>query len=312
MYEEYELIPELEMLLNKNNSYYPGRMYEQYSQGEYENGNTSAETSPKTVWLHNTELNGPCFAGNINFLYNGGANEATATYNTKISFRENFSVQQKNNFINNLQQAAATWDNAAEIQVKDIQGNFSQRIRLRFKLNIVTDSNNANKITDVHAAGTRAIPVVMGKDREVVSREMNVFINSEKNVLVHELGHVWGLSDEYKDGGVWGWLTMKFSPCHVGSDSPLVQDKMSIMNQGYTDAGEFRTRFFAHFGRAILDAFWGLKNYIHPVIYNGRTMARTIQGRVVLLKKNIAGAAPYTTDTPFNPQFTYIQVAKRN
>jgi hypothetical protein len=66
------------------------------------------------------------------------------------------------------------------------------------------------------------------------------------------------------------------------------------------------------FGRALLPAFWGLKNYIRPVKHGGRIIAQTIQGRIALLKKDIAGSAPYTTDMPpFNPQFTYFQVAKR-
>jgi hypothetical protein len=143
-------------------------------------------------------------------------------------------------------------------------------------------------------------------------REINVFIGTTRNVLVHELGHVWGLLDEYDTK----WIEMKFSPGHVGSSSPLIKDTKAIMNIGYQDevsnSGEFRTRYFTHFGRALLPGFRGLKNYIRPVKHGGRTIAQTIQGRIALLKKDIAGSAPYTTDMPpFNPQFTYFQVTKR-
>ena len=104
---EYELIPELEMLLNEGqHSRYSNGNYPLYRENEYEDSGT-AIAKPKTIWRHNTELNGPCFAGNFDFLYNGGANEATATFNTKISFRQNFPAQQKNDFINNLKRAAA-------------------------------------------------------------------------------------------------------------------------------------------------------------------------------------------------------------
>jgi hypothetical protein len=166
-------------------------------------------------------------------------------------------------------------------------------------------------VADVFAAGGRtAWP--FAKDRETVRRELNVFITSSRNTLIHELGHVWGLLDEYDTA----WLEKKFSPGHVGTDSPLVKDKKAIMNEGYMDetgnTGEFRGRYFQHFGRALLKSFWGLKDYMIPVRFNGKTVAQNVQGRIALLKKDIAGSAPYTSDVPpFNPQFTHIQIAKR-
>lgn len=266
---------------------------------------------PKTILLYNTDLNAPYFGGNFNFLYNGGANEATITFNTYLSYRKNYTDTQKRAFVHNLRSAVAVWDNAAEVQVKDSSGNYNTRIRLRFKLNLVSDTKNANKITDIHPTNTWS-SWFNGKNREIVMRELNVFIGTTRNVLVHELGHVWGLLDEYDTK----WIEMKFSPGQVGSSSPLIKDTKAIMNIGYQDeasnSGEFRTRYFTHFGRALLPAFWGLKNYIHPVKHGGRIIAQAIYGRIVLLKKDIAGSAPYTADMPpFNPRFTYFQVAKR-
>lgn len=266
---------------------------------------------PKTISRYNTDLNAPYFGGNFNFLYNGGANEATITFNTWLSYRKNYPDPQKRDFISRLRSAVAVWDNAAEVQVQDSSGNYNTRIKLRFNLNIVTDTRNANKVTDIHPTGTWS-SWFNGKDREIVMREMNVFIGTTRNVFVHELGHVWGLMDEYDTK----WIEMKFSPAHVGSGSPLIKDTKAIMNLGYQDetynGGEFRTRYFTHFGRALLPAFWGLKNYIQPVVHNGKTISKTIQGRIALLKKDIAGSAPYTSDVPpFNSQFTYFQIAKR-
>ncbi|MCI0389316.1 MAG: hypothetical protein MOB07_11215 [Acidobacteria bacterium] len=87
------------------------------------------------------------------------------------------------------------------------------------------------------------------------------------------------------------------------------------MNEGYMDetgnTGEFRGRYFKHFGRALLNSFWGLKNYVIPIKHNGKVVSRSVQGRIALLKKDIAGSAPYANDVlPFNPRFTGIQVAK--
>jgi peptidoglycan hydrolase-like protein with peptidoglycan-binding domain len=265
---------------------------------------------PKSIWRNNTDLDAPYFGGNFNFLYNGGSSEAQITFNTYLSYRKNYSEPLKRAFINHLDAAAKVWDGAAELQVRDISGNFNQRIKLRFKLNIVRDSKNANKKTDIHPDNTRSA-WFMGKGRETVMRELNAFIGSSRNVLVHELGHVWGLLDEYDIR----WIEKKFSLGHVGTGSPLLADKLAIMNDGYADelrdTGEFRGRYFKHFGRAILGAFWGLKNHVIPIKHNGKVVANSIQGRIALLKKNIANSPPYANDSsPLNPRFTLIQVAK--
>lgn len=266
---------------------------------------------PKTIWLYNTDLNAPYFGGNFDFLYNGGANESTVTFNAYLSYRKPYTDPDKAAFVHRLRSAVAVWDNAAEVQVKDNSGNYNTKIRLRFKLNFVSSTKHANKIVDIHPTNTWS-SWFNGKNREIVMRELNVFIGTTRNVFVHELGHVWGLLDEYDTK----WIEMKFSPGHVGSSSPLLKDTKAIMNIGYQDeaanSGEFRTRYFTHFGRALLPAFWGLSNYMHPVRHGGRIVAQTIQGRIALLKKDIAGSAPYTADRPpFNPQFTYFQLTKR-
>lgn len=266
---------------------------------------------PKTIWRHNTDLDAPYFGGNFNFLYNGGSNEALITLNTHFSCRKTYSEAEKRNFIRNLTLAVDVWDNAAEVQVKDIHGNYTDRIKLRFRLNIVQNPKHSNKKTDIHPTASRSTWFI-GKGRETVMRELNVFIGSSRNVLVHELGHVWGLLDEYDAR----WIEKKFSLGHVGTGSPLLRDKTAIMNEGYMDergnTGEFRGRYFKHFGRAILNAYWGLKNHVIPIQRNGKVVARSVQGRVALLKRNIAGVAPYVNDVmPFNPRFTVIQVAKQ-
>jgi len=309
--EEFELLPEFEIPLNESREYafYPGKMKEQYGQSEYETGVVAA--NPKTISLYNTDLNAPYFGGNFSFLYNGGASEAVITLNTYLSYRKKYSDKEKRDFISNLQSAIDVWDNAAEIQIQDNAGNYSSKIKLRFKLNFVTNPKNANKVTDVHPNNTWS-SWFNGKNREIIMREINVFIGTSRNTFVHELGHVWGLLDEYDTK----WIEKKFSPGHIGTNSPLLKDTKSIMNIGYQDerfnSGEFRTRYFTHFGKALLPAFWGLPNYVQPVKHNGRVISKTIQGRIALLKKDIAGSPAETTDNPpFNPKFTKINITKR-
>jgi hypothetical protein len=303
-----ELLPEFEVMLDESQGYpYNGANYG-YKVREFEGGPVPVREVPKTISRFNTDLNAPYFGGNFSFLYNGGSNEATITFNTYLSFRRKFSDPLKDTFKDNLRKAVDVWDSAAELQVRDTNGNFNDRIKLRFKLAFVKDPRNANKRTDVHPNGTRAT-WFMDKGRENVMRELNVFIGSSRNVLVHELGHVWGLLDEYKDR----WISMKLSLGHVGSGSPLLNDKISIMNEGYiNNSGEFRTRFFSHFGRAILNSFMGLKNYTVPLKHNGKVISRIVRGRIALLKRDIAGNTPYPNSVlPYNPQFTNLQVAKR-
>ena len=273
---------------------------------EYE-GNV-AVASPKPIAIYNTDLNAPYIGGNFNFLYNGGSNEAVITYNTYLSYTKPFPQQKKDELKKYLEEATKIWDGAAEVQVRDAAGNYNDRIRLRFKINHeIKNPKNANKRTQVHPAGSRTV-FFIDKDRETVMRDLNIFIGSTRNVLVHELGHVWGLKDEYKDR----WISMKLSLGHVGPGSPFINDTMSIMNTGYDrDNGEFRARYFAHFGRAILRAFWGLKKYMIPMRLGGKVVSNTVQGRIALLKRDIAGSPPYTADRPFNPVFLHIEIAKR-
>jgi hypothetical protein len=266
---------------------------------------------PKSIWRHHTDLEAPYVGGNFNFLYNGRSKEALITFNTYLSYRKIYPEGMKTALIRNLSSAANVWDGAAEVQVKDIHGNYPERIKLRFRVNLVQNPKNANKKTDVHPTASRSAWFMLDKDRETVMRDLNVFIGSSRNTLVHELGHVWGLLDEYDAR----WIEKAFSLGHVGADSPLVKDKIAIMNEGSADevrnTGEFRGRYFKHFGRAILNAFWGLKDFVNPIQHNGKVVAHSVQGRITLLKKDIAGNAPYPRDVlPFNPTYTLIQVAK--
>jgi len=298
-----KLIPELEMMLEVPAAPAAGKT-----------------TSPqaKTISLHNTDLNAPYIGGNFDFGYNAGASEASITLNTFLSWRKNFTPAQKRDFRNAMADAVAVWDNAAQVQIKDGTGGFNKQINLRFKLNVVQDRGQANKVTDVHETNDRAVWFTPYRNREMVMREINVFIGTDKDTFVHELGHVWGNLDEYDAG----FLENHFSPGHVASDSPYIKDKDSIMNIGK----EFRTRFFTHFGRAIAPAFWDVPGFVQPNVYNGKTVSRSIMGRIVLLKQDIAGnvpgapgaqrapgapGAPGSTSDPLNPAFTSFQVTRR-
>jgi len=297
--ERFELLPEFEVMNGEYDQELLGES--EFYESEYEGNAVSPR--PSSINLYDTDLNAPCFAGNFNFMYDGNANKAMATFNTDLSLKA--AGIDRTKVLANLQEAANYWNNAAALEIRDKNGNYSRRIDLGFQIKPVINPKYSNKRTSVHPDNSRAI-FYMQKDREVVSLEMHIFASSTPLEIAHELGHIWGLKDEYEDSGKIGWITMKISPCHVGTGSPFLKDTDAIMNNG----PEFRTRYFMHFGRAILNSFWSMPDYIIPVIRNGQVISRTIQGRIRLLKRTVTGGA-HNSFGPLNPQFGMIQVAKR-
>lgn len=300
-HEGWRLRPEFEI----SNAGYDRELLDENQLYESEYEGNRAIAVPSSIHRYDTDLNAPCFAGNFNFAFDGNTNKAIATFNTDVSFKSGVTEADKLKIPAKLKDAAGYWNNAAALEIKDKNGNYSRRIDLGFELKLVTNSKYSNKRTSVHPAGSKAI-FYMQKNREVVSLEMHIFDKSSLLEIAHELGHIWGLKDEYKDSGKIGWVTMKFSPCHVGSGSPVLNDTNAIMNEG----NEFRTRYFMHFGRAVLNSFWSMPNFIIPVIQNGQVVAKTIQGRIRLLKKTVTGGT-HNVFGALNPQFSVIQVARR-
>lgn len=310
------LLPEFETMLQESEYGGLGEFnYENEFETAYENEyEHEAEVRPRPtqLWAHNTNLKAPCPFGRFNFLYNTGAAEATVTFNTQVSYRQNFGNQAKIDFMNNLAEAARIWDRSAVIELLDKRGNYSTSIGLRFSVVPVTSTKSMNKRTDVFPPGAKATGST-NADQEAVDGELNVFIGSSAPVLVHELGHIWGLRDEYaytKKKSLLEILTFRKASCHVGNSSPLVNDTTAIMNHGITLDGEFRTRYFTHFGRALLNSFWNMPDYVIPNKHNGRVVSKAVHGRIALLKKDMRAAAPYTSDQPHNPRFTRISVSR--
>jgi len=274
-------------------------------------GPAAAPPAPKFFKRFNTDLDAPYVGGNFNFLYNPGSDYAHVILNTYIDWKGKFSQTDKNDFIARLQDAVSIWDGAGQVQIRDSAGNYTKHVTLRFYLGIQHTDEGVNKVTHVSAAGTRAAWYTPYKDRDLVTWSINVFINSSRNTLVHELGHAWGLRDEYDAG----WFENHFSPGHVDSDSDAIKDKVSLMNDGYMDEvnniGEFRTRFFVHFGRAIAGTFLDNAQFLKLNMMGSKVVSKSVLARIALLKKNIAGQAPYRSDQLYNPVFTSFQVTKR-
>ncbi|MFZ2898073.1 MAG: hypothetical protein WA004_05595 [Saprospiraceae bacterium] len=254
---------------------------------------------PASVSYQNTDLAAPYKAGNFNFSYKGGSDEAVVTFKAFLRFRNGIEQPEKDKFRRVLKDSVSCWDRAAQLEIKDNTGAYSKKIVLRFQLAEVSKKEEANKVIDVYKEGKRLVPFFPKDVLGVVARQVNVHADIDVKTMAHELGHVWGALDEYN-------RSFK-SVGHVGRKSPLLKDTSALMHDG----DEFRVRYFTHFGRAILKVFFNLEKYRRPVIINKTPVATAINGRISLLKRDISGALPYSTDQQFNPRFTTIQVARR-
>ena len=214
-----------------------------------------------TVDVHlkqrDTELGGAYNAGNFDFEVDSAKGEATVTLRVFVDFsRSSFTKAQKKKFLADLNKAAAAWDKAATIQLTDLETKQGKNFSLRFKLSIVSEGKEHKKV-DVFdpRANERLAWIAVDENRAMVAKDINVLIDQGYQTLAHELGHAFGLEDEY-NGGYWQGLL----PFHTrnawdaiwGSPSPLEKDTNALMNSGKS---EFRERYFSHFKDAVSDAY---------------------------------------------------------
>jgi hypothetical protein len=247
----------------------------------------------KTVSVRNTDLDAPYMGGNFDFSFDGDY-KATVTFNTYYKFASGINDTDKLDFKRKMKIAAECWDLAAAMYIMDKHGNFSKLIVFKFVLNEVADKKKANKVTDVYKSGQNTF-LIGTKDTGVVVRDVNVPIHFEVKELAHELGHVWGLLDQYDRPGKWVG--------HVGRTSPLRKDTLSLMHDG----DEFRPWFFSHIGKEVLKAFRNEDLYKKPIKSDEKVIGHVILGRIKLWKKNIGGDKPYGTSQPHNPLYTAVQ-----
>ena len=87
--------------------------------------------------------------------------------------------------------------------------------------------------------------------REWVGLQLNIDQKTPTFVLAHELGHMLGNYDEYRDTGFMAWVERRM----YWRDNRHLKDVRALMNQG----SELRARYFDHFERFINDHFRSVK-----------------------------------------------------
>ncbi|MEO8773147.1 MAG: hypothetical protein ABI263_00375 [Gelidibacter sp.] len=249
--------------------------------------------------VRNTDLDAPYSGGNFDYLYDGS--NFKVTFVAFINFKKKFQVNEKATFIYNLKKAVENWNNSALIDVLDEKGKLLKSVSLNFNLLIVSSKKqHFNKEVEVHPMGTfySALTVLdsHGKDREIVMKEVNVGIKSSMETLTHEMGHVYGLEDEYNSGFV-----DRFNPASprrlIGDEPKVYKDKKALMNNG----DEFRTRYFLHFAREIIRLEYN-SHYVKKEIMDKSGKDRITDftygnAKIRLIKNDIMGSKSTISET---------------
>jgi hypothetical protein len=166
--------------------------------------------------------------GNFDVMYLPGSGELLVVLKVKYKFEDGVEQGNRTAIRARMYLAAQVWNNAG-VTLQSRMFVLNPILRFRFEVREVPSGEH--KVVDVRA----------GKMRENVAFELNIHQDTDVPTLVHELGHVFGNYDEYRDDGVWSWLMSHFSLAH---DGRFLSDTKALMNN---DMKEFRGRYFDHF-----------------------------------------------------------------
>jgi hypothetical protein len=127
-----------------------------------------------------------------------------------------------------MRKAVEAWDNA-QATLESRMFVLNPVIRIRFRLFEVSGTA-ANK--KIHVAAS-------GDVREKVMRAVTISQHTPIEVIIHELGHVYGNYDEYRGSGLKAWIERQM----FWHDNRFLSDTNAVMNG---DGHEFRARYFDH------------------------------------------------------------------
>jgi len=182
---------------------------------------------------YNTDL-GKFSHGNFDVAYDSRLGILQVTLRVTYRFQSGITLAKQNEFKNNLKGAAAAWDNAG-VYLRSADPVLNSVIRIHFKLQEV--ASGAHFTIDVEKAYRR----------EWVGYDLNVWEDTPKQILIHELGHVFGDYDEYRESGFQAWVERRM----YWHDNAYLGDTNALMNKGM----EFRGRYFDHFARYVNQQF---------------------------------------------------------
>lgn len=189
------------------------------------------DTGP--FYKYNTDL-GKFSHGNFDVAYDPRLGILQVTLKVAYGFESGITVDKQEEFKTNLRGAVQAWDNAG-VYLRSGDPVLNPVIPIRFQLQEV--ASGAHFKVDVEKADRR----------EWVGYDLNVWENTSKQTLTHELVHVFGNYDEYRGSGFEGWLERRM----YWHDNAHLKDTKALANEGM----EFRVRYFDHFARYVNQQF---------------------------------------------------------
>jgi hypothetical protein len=175
---------------------------------------------------YDTDL-GKLIVGNFDARYDPGEGELIIGLRVRYEFEKGITPTMQEVVRWKMRKAVEAWDNA-QATLESRMFVLNPVIRIRFKLFEVSGT-----------AANKKIHVAEGNVREKVMRAVTLSQHTSIQVIIHELGHVYGNYDEYKGSGFMGWLERRM----FWHDNRFLSDTDAVMNG---DGTEFRTRYFDH------------------------------------------------------------------
>jgi hypothetical protein len=177
--------------------------------------------------VKNTEL-GALWIGNFDFSLTKKEG-VLITFKFKFWFENGISSNEEEEFKKTFFEAFENYWGTNPYYLKGNEKAIAPKIPIRFLAKEVTD-NSFHKVVVVNDGWIRAY----------VSKNVNLYDNSNHKTIAHEVGHVFGLRDEY-DGG--SWENMMWH-----GDEDHEEDHWALMNNGQ----EMRPRYFEHVKAEVL------------------------------------------------------------
>lgn len=183
--------------------------------------------------------------GRFGFSY--GADEAVVTFRTHVDASRLGSEASRRTFEARLEAAVAGFDEAAEIVLTDPSTGETKTAQLRFRLELLDSAEGAHKLTEAYPGSSVQPSGPLARVASVTVGRVQLPIEPEgcpQTVFAHELGHVFGMPDEYARGGFLGLVNRL-----ALGETKHHDDRRALMNA--TCGTELRARYFEPFAELL-------------------------------------------------------------
>lgn len=222
------------------------------STGSFPSSTVSSSDVPGIVEVHAPSVRLGS-TGKFAFDYDGG-DEAFVTFRTYLDTSRLPDDSTRTVFADRLRDAVDGFDSAAFVRLTNTSTGAVSDVDLRFRLELVDDPGDAHKKTVAYPGGAVQTDGPFKRIASVSANRVQLPVDPPCNeaVFAHEVGHVFGMPDEYEIGGILG-----FFHDLVYGETKNTEDHRALMNT--TCDEELRPRYFAPFA-AMLERAHAMRN----------------------------------------------------